>query len=392
MNQPELAILLLCLGDGDEPAKAERLAAVPVEEWQAVAVLAKRHAVAPQLHHRLKQLGIPLPDPVAAELKGALLRNTARNMRLYQELGSLLRKLQAEKIPVIVLKGAYLAEAVYDNIGLRMMTDIDLLIPEKDVEKAIGLLETAGFKPERPFFPEADGVLHYHAPPMVKNGTFVELHWNLTRESNLPGLNTEELWARSRPVSLAGCDVRVLSLGDLVLHLAVHAAYGHQFHEQFRSLVDLVEIFRKYESELDWDAITQTCRAWQAERGTYLTLRLVKELLGGRVPAAVLEWAEIRLFQVNPVLSENYIRVMHGSRLSEKLAALRTGLFPSRGVMAMLYGTPPDSWRIAALYPRHVVSRIGKYWGRAWELARGDQLQTIESESDQALRDWLKIG
>jgi hypothetical protein len=136
-----------------------------------------------------------------------------------------------------------------------------------------------------------------------------------------------------------------------------------------------------------------------------LTLRLVKELLGGRVPAAVLEalqpvdwteqvleWAEIRLFQVNPVLSENYIRVMHGSRLSEKLAALRTGLFPSRGVMAMLYGTPPDSWRIAALYPRHVVSRIGKYWGRAWELARGDQLQTIESESDQALRDWLKIG
>jgi hypothetical protein len=201
MNQPELAILLLCLGDGDEPAKAERLAAVPVEEWQAVAVLAKRHAVAPQLHHRLKQLGIPLPDPVAAELKGALLRNTARNMRLYQELGSLLRKLQAEKIPVIVLKGAYLAEAVYDNIGLRMMTDIDLLIPEKDVEKAIGLLETAGFKPERPFFPEADGVLHYHAPPMVKNGTFVELHWNLTRESNLPGLNTEELWARSRPVS-----------------------------------------------------------------------------------------------------------------------------------------------------------------------------------------------
>ncbi len=104
-----------------------------------------------------------------------------------------------------------------------------------------------------------------------------------------------------------------------------------------------------------------------------------------------LAWAQVRLFQVNPVPSENYISVMHGSRLSEKLAALRTGLFPSRGVMAMLYGVPPDSWRIASLYPCHVVTRIRKYWGRAWDLARGDQLQTVESESDQALQDWLKI-
>ena len=194
-------------------------------------------------------------------------------------------------------------------------------------------------------------------------------------------------------------------MSDLLLHLAVHAAYGHQFSSQLRSLFDISEVIHKFGEQLDWAEIIQICQAWQAERGTYLSLRLVSELFGTPVPGNVLqkikpsngsekaiEWAKVRLFQSNPVLSESYIRLMHSPNLIEKFGALLKGLFPSRGVMAMLYGVPPTSWRIFALYPRHAATRIRNYWGHAWRLVLGDRIQAMESKSDQSLRDWLGIS
>ncbi len=367
--------------------------------------LAAQLNVVPLLRHRLNQMGISLPPPVEASTKQELLRQTARNMRIYVELENLLRRLAQEHIPVLVLKGAYLAAFVYEDIGLRPMGDIDLLIHAEDVEKIVHLLDNYGFHPERPFWPEADGELHYHAPPMLKNGLHVELHWTLTNPSNPVFINPGDLWARAQQTNLQEIETWALGLSDLILHLAVHAAYGHQFNGQFRSLVDIAEVLAKFGDHLDWEAVAQICLDWQAERGTYLTLRLVAELFRADVPKDILnkikpsdwteqaiEWAKVRLFQVNPGLSENFIRVMHGASLTERIAALAKGLFPSRGVMAMLYGVPPSSWRILALYPRHAATRIQKYWRHAWDLAGGDRVQVMESLSNQSLRDWLGIA
>jgi hypothetical protein len=405
LDQSERTLLLLCLGRWDLPGKLDRLAHISPEEWPAVVSLAAQLNVMPLLRHRLDQMGILLPAPVAESTKQELLRQTARNMRLYNELENLLGRLAKEGIPVMILKGTYLAAVVYDDIGLRFIGDIDLLIHAEDSEKTVDLLEINDFHPDRPFWPEVDGALHYHAPPMVKNGLQVELHWNLTRKNDPVRINPEDLWARAQPINLQAREVWALSLSDLVLHLAVHAAYVHQFTAQFRSLVDIAEVFGKFWDDLDWVAITQTCLDWHAERGTYLTLRLVAELFGAAMPEKVLnkikpsdwseqviEWAKVRLFQTNPVLSENFIRVMHGSHLTEKLAALRKGLFPSRAVMATLYGVPPTSWRILALYPRHASTRLKRYRKYAWNLVRGDRDQAIESVSDQSLRDWLGIA
>jgi len=51
-----------------------------------------------------------------------------RNKRILQELGEILALFQPHNIPVIVLKGACLAHTVYQNIGLRVMLDLDLLV------------------------------------------------------------------------------------------------------------------------------------------------------------------------------------------------------------------------------------------------------------------------
>ncbi len=106
MNQDAMTVLLACLGYASKTAKAERLTHISSEEWQAVAELARQHGVALLAYHRLKRLGIALPGELADKLKQDLLGNAARNMRLYKELGKLLRRLWEQDIAVIALKGA----------------------------------------------------------------------------------------------------------------------------------------------------------------------------------------------------------------------------------------------------------------------------------------------
>lgn len=401
----ETDILMLCLRRIITPDQLERIRGINAQEWSEVINLANQNGVGQLLHYRLKQLNISLPTNLAMPLRDSLLWNTGRNTLIYHELVVVLERLQLENIPVILLKGAYLAKEVYENIGLRTMSDIDLLVPESDIERTIGVLESIGFKPDRAFFHEADGSLHYHAPPMTKGGLVIELHWGLTRDTNLSNIITGDLWQRAQLVTLNELTVRALGLSDLVLHLAVHISYGHRFSYQLRSMVDLDMVISKNEGLLNWTEIVDICRDWQADRGIYLTFRLVMEFFIASIPDNVLQslkpsdwderaltWAKNRIFQNTPILSENYIRLMHSPSYKERIGALIEGLFPSRKVMAMEYGIPPGSKRIITYYPLHAITRIKKYWKYALQLKRGDRIQAIESTSDQSLRDWMRVN
>jgi hypothetical protein len=69
-------------------------------------------------------------------------------MLFYQELQTVLKtfKFRAAGIDVIVLKGAFLAELVYRNIGLRAIGDIDLLVKKEDLGKVKRVLIQLGYQ------------------------------------------------------------------------------------------------------------------------------------------------------------------------------------------------------------------------------------------------------
>jgi len=103
-------------------------------DWEDLLRTSALHGVTPLLYHRLTTFhtGIPIPAEVVRELRCSYLRNAGRNMHLYHELGKVLGRLRQADIPVIALKGAHLAEAVYGNIALRPMNDVDLLVQTED--------------------------------------------------------------------------------------------------------------------------------------------------------------------------------------------------------------------------------------------------------------------
>jgi len=395
---------LICLRPQADLAPLHALSA---ESWQDLNRQARWYGLLPLVNRRLVQAGpeLTIPSDITGLLREAYLHTLVENMRQYHTLAQALTALQAADIPVLLLKGAHLAEQIYGDIGLRPMADFDLLVPRPGLAAALDALQRAGFEAEREYIEEADGALHYHAPALTKNGTALEVHWNLAQPDSPVNPDLAGLWRRAVPVPLSdGPPALGLAPLDLLLYLCVHASYGHAFSNQLRSLVDIAEVLKVQGRDLNWPTFTEAADAWNARKGVYLALRLAVDLLGADVPPAALaalqppgfdpralEWAQMQLFRRTPTLSSNFNRLVRRGTPGERLQALGAALFPPPAVMGMVYGVAPRSWRMAGLYPYNAVTRVTGYWRHALTLLKHDPQRVQEADSSLNLLDWLGI-
>ena len=136
---PELRLCLLLARGELSPAARERareLLALPLQ-WPRVLQFAYAQQVLPLMYQNLTRLGFPgVPHSVEAELRHASGTNALRNSLLARELARLLALLDEAGIPAIPLKGVALAEALYGDSGLRVCSDIDILVPAKNFADA----------------------------------------------------------------------------------------------------------------------------------------------------------------------------------------------------------------------------------------------------------------
>jgi hypothetical protein len=408
-------ILLDCLGYTSDAAKTERLSHVSAEEWGMVVELAQQHGVAPLLYHNLPRMNMALPVDIAKELKQAFTKNMFRMMRFFHDLTNLLRLMQENDIGVIVLKGAYLAAAVYNNIGLRMMGDIDLMVKKDDLVRVDKLLLAFGCIPE-----DYNRVIakdnHHFRYQLPGSGLLVEIHWTIINSIFPLRIDIERLWSRAQLVILAQAPALTLAPEDLLLHLCLHTA-NHVSEIRIRMVCDINEVVRHYGTELNWQEIGARARQWGAIRAVYVILRLAQELLGVGVPA---DWlASLRPENFNKSYLDlvreqilidrsgmtdgpqrsNYLvglSQLWGTKgLRSKLALLHDRLLPPHETMARLYPVPVNSWRIYLYFPVHIKNILVKRGAALWRLVRGDpKAHAIADHTNQikALRDWLMSG
>ena len=402
METTDLMVLTNCIGTRNHGGQREFLRGISNEQWQSVISLAQKQRVSPILFHKLKEMKIHLASELEEKLRKETLWNYARNIRLFKDLDIVLQRMNDEKIPTIVLKGVFLAETVYRNPGLRPLNDIDLLIKTADLERAIELLKTLGYIPERPFWAKVDFDYHFHAPIMSKGETHIELHWNLTQTPKIPNEYIENMWTRAEGFIFQKTPTQSLNICDLILHIIIHCAYGHYYFFQFLSLVDLYEVLTGFWNEIDWNFLLNLSRNWKVERGVYLTLRLVDNLFGfseisDKIKALepedwadeILERALYRVTNGNTAIGENYARLILGNNIPDKVAALIRGFFPSRKVLAMEFGINPISKNLYRKYPQYIASKLPKYWKLLKLRLKGDAQQVRDIETDRSLHSWL---
>ncbi|MGB9736213.1 MAG: nucleotidyltransferase family protein [bacterium] len=109
--------------------------------------LATIEFLAPLLYYQLKSLSLEGYEPIMPRLKDSYLRNTARNLLLLKQIKLLKRQAEKEGIKIVLLKGAALSTTIYNEIGLRPMTDVDILVEQQDIERIRSMMQYNNMHP-----------------------------------------------------------------------------------------------------------------------------------------------------------------------------------------------------------------------------------------------------
>ena len=387
---------------------ASALETLAEADWQRIVALAQEHSVAPMLYARLQALGVTLPAATAQPLRKFYLANVMRNTKLFHEVGKILRALQAAGIPVIPLKGVCLAEAVYGNLALRQIGDVDLLVPPANLATALEVLRTLGYAAAQPFDIEGQRQVCHHMPPLSRRGgATLELHWTIAKRGSnirLEDTDLDQLWSRAIPSRIDGVQILMLSPTDLLLHLCLHASVHHYFDGiGLSGFWDMALVIRRYGEQIDWEQFTTRAHQWGVANGAYLALQLTQEWTGVVIPTpvmrslmpatlndAAIEWVRHKILDgISPALQNSDVARLGKARIADKVAALRDTLFPPRHVMASMYHAPADSWRILCYYPVRFKDLWMRYGQVVWRLLRRDKTLTTEARQEAHLRDYL---
>lgn len=336
-------------------------------DWALLAAQAEAHELGPLLYDRLRQRPwVQPPAPILTQLQRQYATVGLVNACLLRSLAELLDCLERAAIPTLVLKGAALGPAVYGNLAVRPMRDLDLFVPWSHAARAYALLTRLGYRAleERPFADDSGLVWHSHtwqrpgSPPVV-----LELHWALL---DIPLYHRywpfPPLWARAWPLEIEGVLTRMLAPEDQLLHLCAHSLYHHQGEGVWAAL-DIAQVVSVYRSCINWDELLT--QAEQCGLGLALRqgLRLAAEQWLAPIPDAVLA----RLSRLRVRRWEAWLAHAQGSeflKLGRTWLTLPTWalrwrfiwrqIFPQRPYMVWRYGIAPD----AALGPAYV-----RRWG-----------------------------
>jgi hypothetical protein len=222
-------------------AELDRLVRETID-WRDVLRIAERHRVVGLVHHALHAAGVPCPEDVGAIFARRSTAIARQNLALAAETVRLQNRFDAVGLPVIVLKGASLAQRAYGSTAFKHGRDIDLMVPQAQAFAALRLLEGDGYSLVDPARELTDGQRHAYIARGYQmelidahRGARVELHWRLSENPHL--LAGLEPFSGGQPVPLAGGTVRTLGDADLFAYLCVHGA--NHFWFRLKWLADL---------------------------------------------------------------------------------------------------------------------------------------------------------
>lgn len=161
-----------CLSMGDNGEKDQELIRAIREEkvdWGNFVEKASNHLVLPSVYLRFKRLGIlsDLPEELGSHLQMVYELNYRRNTAILEQTGRINLLLSTAGIVPIYLKGAAnLLDNLYEDVGERMIGDIDLLVSDTEFLQAANLLKSEGYEHAHPFFEDQQAATK-HFPRLV---------------------------------------------------------------------------------------------------------------------------------------------------------------------------------------------------------------------------------
>ena len=315
-------------------------------DWNLILDLAQRHAVAGFLQRTCD-------DP--ALMSGAL--HSARSaLATSAELTKLAELFNNEKIDVVPLKGPVLGVALYQDEGLKVSTDLDLLVRPSDALRAKRLVESIGYSLMTvPHWPTGKACLRNVNDELSfrdpGHWLKLDLHWSLLHSYFPCPFQEAELWSRVRTIPWGGTHLKILSPEDQLMFLCGHGA--KHLWARLGWLCDLARLIQ-VEREMDWSEIfSQTCRS-DTTRIVLLGLLLADNLLGVEFPPVVAAFVDADP-QARVLAAEVLERLRTGRPASQVVTAffctrvLERNSYRARLVLGMFVQPTEAEYRVAQL-------------------------------------------
>lgn len=188
---PELTLLLMaCTGDISTARKSQLIHFLAQHQldWKRLHALANRHRLTPFLYRTLREMPA-IPDSYLSDLRQecqAIATDSLLKLHEYKRVAALLAEHNIEHIS---FKGIYLAQHSYPESNLRPIGDMDILIGEKDLYKAVRILAPDGYQvgeKYQPYLRQAERVMldELHEISLLKpfyaTSRFdIDLHWRV---------------------------------------------------------------------------------------------------------------------------------------------------------------------------------------------------------------------
>jgi Uncharacterised nucleotidyltransferase/Transglutaminase-like superfamily len=232
-DSPEFDLVLACLRWPQERIEVDRIQSLvrgPIR-WPYLLEIVHHHKVLPLFFRNLETFAPGyIPDEPAAVLRAGAVANARICLQRISHLLLLTRLFREQAIDLRIFKGIPLAIAAFQNPTLRDAGDIDLLIAEKDLDRASEILRGEGYlryEPQARLTPRRLRSYIAHQKDFSYehrgDGTVLDLHWRLFRNSFLPA-NARLAEVGEEWLPLGSERIPTLPVPRLLLYLCVHGA------------------------------------------------------------------------------------------------------------------------------------------------------------------------
>lgn len=211
----------------------------------------------------------------------------ARAARMIAELARIARAFEEARIPLLVFKGAVLAQQIYGNSGLRAFSDIDVIVDPATADAGEALLQHLGYREIEPLGKAQHRTnrrfggesLYIDDAREGASGVLADFHWRFSHVQFPLHIDFAAAWKRRQTVIVDGHSFATLGETDLVVLTCSHAA-KHLWHR----LELLAQIAALTKREVDWPAVENLAFAAGASRQVGLSFLLARDLLGVATP------------------------------------------------------------------------------------------------------------
>ena len=323
----------------DQTSKSEVLYFSNEVDWAEILVLARRHGIRPILLKATEHTEVPKTyrDLLVNQCRKIIMSN----FNLLREKNKIADYLIKQQLKHEHLKGVTLAIRAFDDIGMREMSDIDILLHPDDIESVGQFLMSRGYQAETQipkkwmwWYMYNNCEYNYDYYKNEHRKFHVEPHWFLGTRVLQMNIGLSDLYKYWNPEDG--------KLPPELLLITVCAHHGTDMCRRLKYVVDIYAIIAKYKDVIDWDHL----------------LHISRDLKMGNIVLLCIDQV-IEEFHIDlPNRIQELIKLKISRRLSSDIMSQRAQYMPSQKKLGYHF----KRFRFQLLVRERVSTRLKVLW------------------------------